>query len=388
MSFYFLKIFIFIMFFQPTYVFPSLEAIKPFKLSALLTIISYLLSNENYKIKFISNTYSKYFLLFVFMQVLSSSRIWFHGGYETLLGWLNYIIIYFLIVKLCNTHERIQSIILMIFLGIIYLSIFSLINVAENKFAIRASGFGWYENGNDLVLILISVIPLSMYLTESYQSYIVRYFVTTMMGIFTLTIFFSQSRQGLLGLTLIICLSLFASKRISRAVRIVIFAIVLFLVLTVGLASVLLRDDLSNGLLGDDSSENRLVQWEACLRMVKHHPFLGVGPNESISNMRSYGGIGGLAPHNTLIQVFAETGIFGGVFFIMFACYPIIDAYKHYVRGKNSLQEKNDLIYRYLMISLLGFWTCAIFSNRIHFTILYVLVALIVATKNLQKINP
>ena len=39
------------------------------------------------------------------------------------------------------------------------------------------------------------------------------------------------------------------------------------------------------------------------------------------------------------------------------------------------------IIYKYLIITLAGFWVCAFFSNRVYFKILYVLIALITALR-------
>jgi O-antigen ligase len=150
-------------------------------------------------------------------------------------------------------------------------------------------------------------------------------------------------------------------------------------VTTVGVATVMGRADLGGQMVGDASSENRLVQWRACVVMMLKNPVLGVGPGESAYVMRDYGGIQGLAPHNTLLQVFAETGIPGGIFFFLFACYPIWVAMKKLKNRRDSVHDPAWSIYKYLTIALLGFWACAIFSNRVQFAILYVLIALMVA---------
>jgi len=115
--------------------------------------------------------------------------------------------------------------------------------------------------------------------------------------------------------------------------------------------------------------------------MLEDHPILGIGPGESAGAMRDYGGVRGLPPHNTLIQIFAETGIPGGIFFALFTCYPLWQAWKYFRRKKRQGRALSpaDMTYRYLIISLTGFWVCAFFSNRVTFSILYVLIAMIVA---------
>jgi len=129
-----------------------------------------------------------------------------------------------------------------------------------------------------------------------------------------------------------------------------------------------------------------LVQWKACVIMALKNPILGVGPGESAFVMRKYGGIQGLVPHNTLLQIFAETGIPGGIFFFLCTCYPMWDAMKRLKNRRERLNDSALSIYKYLTIALLGFWACAIFSNRVQFAILYILIALMIAIeKNILK---
>jgi len=271
----------------------------------------------------------------------------------------------------------------MVIASIAYLSYYSIENYQAGT---RASGFGWYENANDMVLILISVIPLVFYLIESSRYKLMRYIYLGLTGLFAFNIILCGSRQGLLGLAIVGSISLLFIHGLPKILRTGLMTVLIISIFTTGLSVVLQRDDLEGQISGDASSEDRIVQWKACLRMLRDHPILGIGPGESVYAMRDYGGVRGLPPHNTLIQVFAETGIPGGVFFVLFSCYPIWDAWKYFrkkraeSKGHRILSDAHgEMAYRYLTFALVGFWTCAFFSNRVQFSILYVLIALIVA---------
>jgi hypothetical protein len=54
-------------------------------------------------------------------------------------------------------------------------------------------------------------------------------------------------------------------------------------------------------------------------------------------------------------------------------------AMKTLKKRRERLNNQALAIYKYLTIALLGFWACAIFSNRVQFAILYILIALMVA---------
>lgn len=386
MAFFFLCLFTFIMFFQPAFVFESLAPYRPYRYSAIIAILAFLIAGKKSEVPFLSITNSRYLLLFIVMQFLSASAIWLHGGLDILQNtWLNLVIVYFLIVKTCINKKNLKFILLMIVLAITYLSYDSVHNVIlhyyDDEIGIRASGFGWYENPNDLVFILAVVLPLAFCLAELTEFGVMRYMYLTICWLFTVNILMAGSRNGLLGLVTVGSLCLLFSQKISRLFRIVLLGLLMTSIIGTGIATVLTRTDLGGELRGDASSEDRIVQWKACLRMVRAHPILGIGPHEAASEMRNYGGVRGLVPHNTLIQVFAETGIPGGLFFVMCTIYPLREAYKFFKINRDKLADPSVVLYKYLIIALVGFWVCAFFSNRVYFKILYVMIALITALR-------
>jgi len=384
MAFFFLNVFTFVMFFQPAYVWPTLAPYRPYRYAGIIAIITFIFFDKKSDTPLFSPPTSQYFFLFVLMQILSSSAIWLHGGLNTFKDiWLNLVLIYIMIVKLCTNEKKIKSILFMIVAAISYLSFKSVSDVVLNyQPGLRAIGFGWYENSNDLVLILVCVIPLALCFGEYYTSIFVKFLFFAIASLFASNILLSASRNGLLGLLAVGCLSLLFMKNLSRFFRYLILGVLVVSILTFGIATVMTRSDLTPGhLTGDGSSLNRLQQWRACLNMVKAHPFLGIGPGRAAENMSEYGGIQGLVPHNTLVQAFAETGIPGGIFFVLCTILPLWQAWKFFYNNRDKMEVKPLILYKYLIISLAGFWVCAFFSNRIYFQILYVLVALIVAVR-------
>ena len=380
MAFFALCAFTFITFFQPGIVFPELDRYSLVFYSAIVAFSFYFIFGFKTSSPILSHKYSRYFFLFIAMQVLSSSALWLRAGWDTFYLWMYFVIIFFLIVKLCTDEKRIITIKLMIIFAILYLSYHSVSNVMINyQPGVRALGFGWYENPNDLVLILVSALPFTFSLVEYSKRFWVKLFFIAVAVLFSFNILLSGSREGLLGLLVVGGLIMLLSKGIPRKVRISLTIAMLVSIFTVGVATVMTRSDLGGGLVGDESSDNRLIQWKACMRMVMHNPFLGVGPGEAVYAMRDYGGIRGLVPHNTLVQVFAETGIPGGIFFFMCTCYPLWEALKFYRRNRDKLLQRSVMVYKNLVIALCGFWSCAIFSNRVYYTIVYVIIALIVA---------
>ena len=181
----------------------------------------------------------------------------------------------------------------------------------------------------------------------------------------------------MLGLCCVGMLCLLFSKKIAKLVRLILLVVLFVSVVVVGVTNVLDRSDLS-GLTGDDSSENRIEQWKAGVRMTLANPLLGVGRGEFQFRAVDYDGIRGLQPHNTIIQVFAETGILGGMFYVLFSVFPLLSGCK-VMRGlKNDEADAEEyIVYRFLLISLTGFWVCAFFGNRYSSYILFIIISLI-----------
>ena len=384
MAFFFLNVFTFVMFFQPFSVFPFLAVFRPYRYSAILAIGSFLALGKKSDIPLFSISNTRFFLLFVLWQTLSSATIWFHGGLGTFQHiWLNLVSIYIIIVKTCTNEKKIKSIMLMVLAGIFYLSFKSVSDVVVNyEFGLRPKGFGWYDYVNDLVFILSCLIPFALCFAELSSSIISKCFFMAIAFLFSFNILLSASRNGLLGLITVGSISLFFMKGLPRFIRYTIIIILFSSVLTFGVATILTRGDLVPGQLsGDASSLNRLVQWRACAHMVYNHPFFGVGPGESRFRMPGFGGIRGMSPHNTLIQAFAETGLIGGWFFLMCTIFPLWEALRDFRKIGFEFNTPALIIYKYLIITLIGFWVTAFFSNRVYFKILYVTIALITAVR-------
>lgn len=359
--------------------------------SAIIAMITYVFLGSSPSKTFLEVNTNRFFILFAVMQTLSSTAIWITGGIETLNNWIKVGIIYFLITRLITDEAKLHKICMMIVLALVYLSYSSYSKYIFNYLpGMRAGSFGLYENPNDLSLILVSAIPLAVMLANYGKSTFVRIVFMGIAIIFTVNILFTGSRNGLLALLVIGVMSLFSADNIPKTLKTVLMVTFIGAILTVGVSNVLHREGVT-GLRGDESSENRIIQWKAGARMLLHHPLIGVGRDQFLDRVEEFGGIRGLLPHNTIVQVFAETGFPGGIFFLLFTVYPLYAARRYFQRPNKDVPILPGVrSYRFIIAALAGFWICAFFTNRYQFYILYVLVALSVAVKNniMEKQEP
>lgn len=376
MAFFLLCVTIFVMIFQPTAIWPALMPYQPLRNTAILALAAYLLQKRPaHKRPFFAEKTNVYFVLFVIFQVASASILWLSGGIEMLNYWLKIGVVYYLIYKLVDTEDRFRIVVMTIVVALLYLWYYSFSTFVLDYYpGVRAGGFGWYENSNDLAIILVSVIPLIMYLINRTGSIVNRVLYLVLALAYGMLVLFTGSRNGMLALSAVGILSIMFSFSINKLFRLILFFVLVGGILTIGLTSILSRGDLAGaGLSGDASSENRIEQWYAAARMVRARPFFGIGPGEFSSEAETFGGIRGVQAHNTLIQVFAETGILGGLFFALFSLTPILLI--------KRVNPANSSAVRFTTIALSGFWICAFFSNRYQFYILYILVAMIMSAK-------
>ncbi len=383
MAFACLFLTIFVMFLQPTSLFPNLENFQPLRNSAILALVLFVLWGKKAKHSFFSSSVNASLCAFAVLQVISSSQLWLVAGWEMFNYWLKIGIVYFLIVKSVVSFKKLIAVILAIVFGIVYLSYYSISKfILFYQAGVRAGGYGWYEGANDIAIILVSVIPLVFCLSHFCKHKLLKYALLCLVAFFTFNLLFTGSRNGLLGLGCVGILSLLLLKSLPGFLRSVLLILLFVAIVTTGIHNVMGRGDIGTGLVGDSSSEDRLVQWSAGVRMLFAKPLFGVGPEQFASAVGEFGGVPNLAAHNTFIQIFAENGVLAGISFCLFIFMPLLFNIKLLKRKQvNSDKEWAVESYQYVSIALIGFLVCALFSNRNQFYILFVLVGLLVAIK-------
>ncbi|MBN2009301.1 O-antigen ligase family protein [candidate division KSB1 bacterium] len=248
----------------------------------------------------------------------------------------------------------------------------------------RATGFGWYEGSNDLAMILVATIPFLFYFFEAKKNYLIKFISIAVVVLFSYNLMITGSRGGILGFLTIVILTVFSAKKINKPLKIAFLSVAIVGAIPIGLKIVQQRSDVVDGSYTQDASaQDRITQWKAGIKMLILNPLTGVGPEQFPEVAGDYGGIRGLQPHNTIIQVFAETGFIGGIFFILMNVYAFKDI-RFFLKVPNISQNAlNDLlIYKYLSYTFIGFWVCALFSNRNQAYILFVVIAMMVAVKS------
>lgn len=244
--------------------------------------------------------------------ISSFTAFWPRMAVDTIIVFLKYLAIYFLMVNTVTSEKRLRGLIWLIVLT----GLFPVIGTINNYrigwiWQDRAFWHGIFGNPNFLATTLVVVIPLVMSLRMDLRKG-TRVLVWGMTGLYSLAVFLTYSRGGLLGLMAVLVLIIKDLRK--PMLRISALALCLAgLVLAVNSWG---RSETFNiDLEEDESAKARMEAYEAGWEMFMDHPVLGVGPGCSGLGLGEYGNKHMV--HNTILQALSETGLLGTSFFLI-----------------------------------------------------------------------
>ena len=109
---------------------------------------------------------------------------------------------------------------------------------------------------------------------------------------------------------------------------------------------------------------NRVVYWKRSVQIIKDHPFFGCGINTYAQVAGRYTVGWGGYPHNSYLQMLAETGPFGLAAFLWMLIVLFRDSFAAIKRIK--IQENKLLLFG-LQTGLLGFLIHSFFDTNFYF---------------------
>jgi O-antigen ligase len=189
--------------------------------------------------------------------------------------------------------------------------------LAGNLYEGRAAWVGIFANPNEVAYSLVIILPMAAYLAWA-GGWVARLSLLAISLVFLGAIFVTFSRGGLIGLVAIV--EFVAWRQRSLWLQIAILILVAGGVLF-GERHWSRSEDFSQ-LNSDLSLQQRIVTSEAGIMMFADHPVLGVGIGCSVVAWPLYAPDnlytrGALVTHNTFVQVFGETGVLGGLPFLI-----------------------------------------------------------------------
>ncbi len=293
------------------------------------------------------------------------------------------------------------------FKGVIFTMVFSGIAVGIVALINKSSGIGLVEgtrvtigrdigsmlgDPNDLSLVLLfpASFAVSMILTPGFGK---PYRILGAIGFITVVaaVIATQSRGGLLGICAVS--GIYAWHRFENKVLLITLGVAALGVLFV-LAGV--SDRASGGAHEegiDESAMGRIYAWQAAMGMALHHPIIGVGINNFISNYFEYSPHWdgqNHAVHSTWFGVLAETGMLGlGIFITIITLIARISIRSmHQCSPENKTHTYVPAVYacaQSLQAGLAGFCVSGTFLTMGFTWPVYILLSIAIALSHFKN---
>ncbi len=164
------------------------------------------------------------------------------------------------------------------------------------------------------------------------------------------------------------------AKTISRRAMLIVGVTILPVVATLFIhnyrtaQNIHLNQAITGGQVETSSISERLIMWQKSIAMTLNHPITGVGPGNwkialnqyGTDGLRSGGGkVNYIRPHNDFLWTFAETGIAGGLLYLLIFALALMYGYK----ATRSSPDSNSRLAAYLISTgIVAYIVIAIFS--------------------------
>lgn len=376
-------IFGFFAIFQPGVLWPALAPSRPLFLVGLLGLLAWLLTPKQPDPLRPRARLSYFVTGFVIAQVLSVLQFFYVPMViETALMWGVFLIGYQLVSSQVNSTQRLK-----VYWGAVLAAATWLAGHAifiyhtqplphPQLVGGRLSSYGAYSGANDLALITVCAWPLAFKFMDIQKGSFSKVIVVLPLIAFLYADLRTLSRAGLIGLSLVMGLSLLRGRALGRMGRWVLLIPAVIVVVILGSKLLLTRGDAQDFSGRDESVQHRFEAWWAGYQMLKSSPLIGVGSGNFADLSDDFGAGRKIQAHNTIVKVFAEGGIIGGVCYlgIIITAFQIL--YRNWKRFKRIKPDGAEYLWaEALGISLIGFCFNTMFSVKAHEWFLYMVVA-------------
>lgn len=275
-------------------------------------------------LKFWPNLLLLIFLLFSAFSLLNSGA-YLHKSLHALFGkWLQYLGVY-IIVQDTAGDKRIFNRALLLFLSSATLVVISglsqyffgveflrnrSIGYIDDKIKAVSSSFSHYNSLGAYLIVVLSLAGSLLIAGNSFGLLEGSLLTVILLSTAALALTFSRG-SWLAAIVSFIFVPIIAKKNLKRLIPVFILIFIIFLFPLFHERFLLIFK------AGGD--KDRFLYWQAAIKMIQGHPFLGVGVGTFMANFTRY--LPNLFPayaHNCYLQICAETGVFSLLTFLIF----------------------------------------------------------------------
>lgn len=356
---------------RPQDIIPALVPLRPAMVISVLTLIFFFLKYNRKNLIILKDKQVRYFFLLVLLMILGLPTS-LHSGESFEFVFYKYmkIVIYFVMFALIvDSVEKISRVLFLACIGsAIYLG-YTVMSDTSFSGRLRFSEAQMFDP-NDLAFFALCFIPLNLIFISKDNKLLVRVLCLTGFLLSILSVFLTGSRGGMLGLGIAFSAILFR-ETVSVRKRFKIFAVITG-VLVLSLWSIDTDRLMTIFTLEEDynttSETGRLALWGRGVTAMLENPLTGVGVGRfsqmSGKAMKSDGGKEvWKAAHNSVVEIGAETGVFGLTLFLMLSW----NAVKIFARtSREATSTKLKKVGEMGLAGFLGMFTAAFFLSQAY----------------------
>ena len=385
-------------------VFPALDTIRPVLLTGLFAIALYVFDQRSdRRLNLVTGGTSRWVLALLIWMVLSVPTALNLGeSFNQVFGNFSKTVIIFFVVAAGirggRDLERLAGAYLFgaVVYGAVVLTRFNLGGGTDWRL-----GRLYYYDANDFATFAVTAMPLAIFFAHRGRRFAVRVGALLGLGILCAAFVYSGSRGGFLALiaTGLFILLRYSAISLSRRVM----AIVIVSAALLAAASERYWQQMGSILSDTDYNQTeesgRLQIWERGVGYMLGRPVFGVGANNfqvaegtisPFAERQQYGvGVRWNAPHNSFVQVGAENGVPGLIFYtamIGSALFGLRRLAARRPRPGTWLFARRELV-QALIASLIGFVVGAFFLTLAYSELLYMLLAFAVGAQKIARIR-
>lgn len=297
------------------------------------------------------------------------------------------IVIGLLISALVDNEQRVRWLLLVILTSVAMVTFKDFVGSIIYMGNVKLTGPGGsFEDNNDYALLLVMATPIAYYFAKSETSKWLRWGFYGMVVMTTVTIMFTYSRGGFLGLCAVALTMALRTKYKVTGVAALALAGILFV--NFGPERVLNRlSTIKTADQNDASAQGRLKAWEVSFGIMRDYPWAGIGMKNILLIYGKYGDAAeAKVAHNSYLQCAVDAGIPALIFFLMMlalTCWRL-----RVVRRVLKTRSPDNITLNYtfgLESAMYGYCVSAFFLSQYAFEILYMIVPLVTSLKAIAR---
>lgn len=391
-AFWMVCFFLFLQYFDPSKIYAHLDIIPWDKIAIGLAVLTVPMDPRRRRVQDSTNIWMTLFLAMIF--IASALAVYPSISWSHWFDFVDWYVIYFLIITVVTTAERYFLFLAIFLLANIKMSFFGARTWAERGFGFTGWGLegppGFFQNSSDFSSEMLMFAPIAFELALFVKPYVKRVtYWFLMLGAITgaMTVLGASSRGSQVALAF-----QGAWIAIQRKLKLKIL-IAIALVAGIGYALLPAAEKARFQSAGTDkTSVQRLDYWREGMRMIEHHPFLGVGyfnfapVYASHASDKLWHGSAQL-PHNIFIQVGTDMGLIGlSIFLILiYRNLKIAKDVQRMCRNNDDAPAFAGSVGRGLVITTWGFVVAGQFNTVSYYPFLWINLALTVSLADIVR---